>query len=70
MSKDAPGMRGHRSRNETGRLRQKRGDTDVGTVEDKYDVDFGVRSDMRLDTLLQKRGVNSLSELLEQEGKK
>jgi hypothetical protein len=29
MAKDAPGMRGYRSRNEDGELRQKRGDTHV-----------------------------------------
>ena len=66
MSKDAPGMRGIRSRNaESGRLRRKRSDTNVGTVEEQYGTDFGVRSDMHLGTLLKKEGVDSLSELLE-----
>lgn len=64
MAKDATGMRGDRSRNETGRLRQKRGDTHVGTIEDIYNVDFGVRSDMHLDTLLQQNGAQSLNDLL------
>jgi len=40
MPKDAPGMRGYRSRNEDGELRQKRGDTHVGTIE-KKDVTEG-----------------------------
>jgi hypothetical protein len=31
MAKDAPGMRGYRSRNEDGELRQKRGDTHIST---------------------------------------
>lgn len=30
MANDTPGMRGIRSRNEDGQLRQKRGDTHVG----------------------------------------
>ena len=68
MAKDAPGMRGTRSRNPaSGRLRRKRGDTDVGTIEEQYGMDFGVRSDMNLGTLLKQRGAESLSELLEPE---
>lgn len=61
---DAPGMRGYRSRDEDGELREKRGDTHVGTIEKEYDTDFGVRSDMRLDTLLEREDVDSLKELL------
>lgn len=45
-------------------FRRKRGDTKVGTIEATYGVDFGVRSDMRLDTLLARSGAGSLSELL------
>lgn len=61
---DAPGMKGTRSRNESGPLRAKRGDTHVETVETHYGVDFGVRGDMHLDTLLEKKGVASLNDLL------
>lgn len=61
---DAPGMRGDRSRNDDGRLRQKRGDTHMGTIEDKYGRDFGVRSDMHLSTFLQQNNVNSLNDLI------
>lgn len=64
MADDAPGMRGERSRNANGQLRQKRGDTHVGTIEQQYDVDFGVRSDMHLDTLLKRGGADSLDDLL------
>jgi len=64
MPKDAPGMKGYRSRNEDGELRRKRGDTHVGTVEEQYSRDFGVRSDMHLDTLLDRTGASSLSDLL------
>lgn len=64
LKNDAPGMKGPRSRNHNGELREKRGDTHVGTIEKKYGKDFGVRSDMHLDTLLKKEGANSLSKLI------
>ncbi len=67
MGEDAPGMKGYRSRNEDGRLRQKRGDTHVGTVEEQYGRDFGVRSDMHLETLLKEKGVASLNDLINNE---
>lgn len=65
MTKDAPGMRGIRSRNQNGPLRQKRGDTHVGTIEKMYGLDLGARSDIHLHTLLQREGVQSLHELIE-----
>lgn len=52
MSKSPSGMNGDRSRDQDGELRRKRGDTHLGTVEEQYGLDFGVRSDMRLDSLL------------------
>lgn len=61
---DAPGMRGNRSRNERGPLRQKRNDTLVKTIEKEYDVDFNVRGDMKLGTLLKKTGEASLNDLM------
>lgn len=64
MSKDAPGMRGIRPRNQHGRLRGKRGDTFVETIEQQYGLDFNVRSDMHLDTLLKREGVASLNDLI------
>lgn len=67
MTKDAEGMRGIRSRNEDGELRRKRGDTHVGTIEDIYGVDLGARSDMHLDTLLDREKVDSLSDLLKKD---
>ena len=71
MAKDAPGMRGYRSRNEGGQLRDKRDDTRVGTVEKQYDRDFDVRSDMELGTLLEKTGMKSLNDLIHSDvGKK
>lgn len=64
MAKDAPGMRGIRSRNPSGPLREKRGDTYVRTIEKQYGVDFRVRGDMHLDTLLEQKGVASLNDLM------
>jgi len=64
-SNDAPGMRGDRSRNVgNGQLRQKRRDTHVATIEETYDVDFGVRGDMHLGTLLERTGAASLNDLI------
>jgi hypothetical protein len=67
MAKDAPGMRGTRSRNRDGRLREKRGDTYVGTIERQYGKEFMVRSDMHQDTLLKRLGKSSLNDLVHDE---
>lgn len=64
MAKDAPGMKGYRSRNENGHLRQKREDTHVGTIEKQYDRNFSVKSNMHLGTLLKREGKDSLSDML------
>jgi hypothetical protein len=64
MAQDAPGMRGDRSRNKSGPLREKRGDTHIGTIESKYDVDLKVRSDMHLDTYLEQKKIDSLNDLI------
>ena len=55
-----------RCRNEDGSIRRKRGDTLVGTLREEYGDSFasGMRSDMRLDTLLERTGSTSLSEYL------
>lgn len=45
-------------------IRKKRGDTLVKTIEKKYGVDLGYRSDAQLHTVLKKSGVPSLSKLL------
>lgn len=63
-SNDAPGMRGCRSRNQGGQLRDKRDDTHAGTIERQYGRDFGVRSDMHLDQLLKLKRKNSLNNLI------
>lgn len=64
MAKDADGMKGSRSRNQDGELREKRGDTHMGTIEKQYGRDFNVRSDMHLDTYLEQNNIASLNDLL------
>lgn len=56
----------NRCRDENGEIRQKRGDTLVGTLRKTYGPDFasGARSDMQLSTLLKKTGASSLSQLV------
>ena len=55
-----------RCRNENGQIRDKRDDTQVGTLRKTYGPDFapGVRSDMHLGTLLARKNAPSLSALL------
>jgi hypothetical protein len=57
-------MHTDRTRDNDGELRQKRGDTRVETIEQEYGVDFGVRGDMRLDTLRERTGLTSIEDLL------
>ncbi|MCW3111053.1 MAG: hypothetical protein JWQ09_5559 [Segetibacter sp.] len=66
MSKknDAPGMKGDRSRNDNGRLRDKRNDTHMGTIEKQYSRDFGVRSDKELGNYLNENNIASLNDLI------
>ena len=63
-------MHTDRTRDDDGELRRKRGDTLVGNLEREYGVDFGVRSDMRLDTLGEQTGLNSIDELVRQARRK
>lgn len=71
MTKDAPAMRGIRARNRGGLQRDKRDDMHMGTIEKKSGRDFGVRSDMQLDTYLEQQGVASLNDLIQSDlGKK
>jgi hypothetical protein len=60
-----------RCRDADGEIRRKRGDTLVGTLRDDYGPNFapGVRSDMRLDTLLNRTGAASLSDFLRNQNK-
>lgn len=47
-----------------GQFRQKRSDTKIGTIEKKYGVDLGARSDMKLGNYLKKEGLPSMSKAL------
>lgn len=60
-----------RCRDADGEIRRKRGDTLVGTLREEYGPNFapGVRSDMRLDTLLERTGATSLTEFLRDRNK-
>ncbi len=60
-----PGLDG-RHRDADGRISQKHGNTQVGTLRDAYGEDFaaGCRSDMKLSTLLDRTGELSLSQYL------
>lgn len=62
--KDAPGMRGYRTRNEDGRLRDKRDDTHMGIIEKLYGKKFNVRGNMRLGNYLKKYKMKSLKNLI------
>lgn len=64
MAKDAPGMRGYRSRNQNGLLRDKRDDTHIGTIEKKYGVNLKARSNMHLGTYLETHNIKSLNDLI------
>ncbi len=61
---DAAGMRGYRSRNLDGELRDKRDDAHIGTIEEQYGIDLRVRSDMHLGTYLKEHKIKSLNDLI------
>lgn len=48
----------------TKQIRQKRADTKIGTIEKKYGVDLGARSDMKLGNYLKREGLPSMSKAL------
>jgi hypothetical protein len=60
-----PGL-DNRHRDQDGEIRRKNGNTRVDTLRETYGDDFarGHRGDMHLDTLLEREGAESLSELL------
>ena len=64
MAKDAPGMKGYRSRNKDGPLRKKRSDTHIGTIEKLYDVNLDARLDMHLGKYLEQHQIKSLNDLI------
>jgi hypothetical protein len=67
MSHKQPGLDG-RHRDADGRISEKHGNTQVGTLRQTYGDNFasGIRSDAKLSTVLDRAGTNSLSEYLKQ----
>jgi hypothetical protein len=65
MGKKPPGLDG-RHRDADGRISEKHGNTQVGTLRETYGDNFakGTRSDAKLSTVLDKAGANSLSDYL------
>ena len=55
-----------RHRDADGRISQKHGNTLVGTLRETYGENFapGVRADAKLSTILEREGIDSLSQLL------
>jgi hypothetical protein len=66
MPKKCPPGLDDRCRDNDGEIRRKNGATHVGTLREAYGDGFapGVRSDMKLDTLLKRTGARSLTELV------
>jgi len=64
MAKDAEGMKGYRTRNKDGELRDKRDDTHMGTIEKQYGKNFRVRDDMHLGNFLREHKIKSLNDLI------
>jgi len=56
----------NRQRDANGEIRRKRGDTLVGTLRETYGDDFakGIRSDAKLETVLERENADSLSQLV------
>ena len=72
MKKAKPAQPGldNRYRDQDGRIRAKNGATKLSTLRNTYGDDFAAeyRSDMKLDTLLDRTGADSLSDLLKKQG--
>lgn len=70
MAKDAPKMKGLRSRDRTsGKLRKKRADTKVATLQKKYHRRFAGHAGWQLGTLLRAWRKGSLKKTLRKKGK-
>ncbi len=53
-----------RSRTSKGTFRPIRGDTKVSTIEKRYNINLGVRSDAQIGNLLRRKGYPSLSRMI------
>ena len=65
MAHKQPGL-DDRHRDNNGRISEKHGNTQVGTLRETYGENFakGTRSDAHLETVLKNSGASSLSEYL------
>jgi len=57
-------MKDLRTKNKDGQFATKRFDTKISTIEKKYEINLGVRGDMKLGNYLKKKGYPSLSKML------
>lgn len=57
-------MKNSRTQNKDGQFATKRFDTKISTIEKTYNVDLGVRGDMKLGNYLKEKGYPSLSKML------
>ncbi len=53
-----------RTKNSNGKFVAKRFDTKISTIEKQYNVELGVRGDMKLGNYLKEKGYPSLSKML------
>ena len=58
-------MRATRTKNQKGQFITKRFDTKISTIEKKYNVELGVRGNMKLGNYLKRKGYPSLSKMLQ-----
>jgi hypothetical protein len=57
-------MKDSRSKSEDVKLSAMRFDTKISTIEKKYNIDLGMRRDMKLGHYLKRKGYPSLSKML------
>lgn len=68
LDTNAENLPGHAARNQGGQLRRIRNDTQMGTLEERYRVDFGVRRDMEWGSFKEQVGVTSVKEAIKKFG--
>lgn len=64
LDTNAENMLGHDARTKGGQLRRIRSDTKMETLEERYNVDFGIRDDMEWGIYKDITGVDSVKKAL------
>jgi hypothetical protein len=59
-------MKKTRTKTKDGKFVTKRYDTKIKTIEKKYNIDLGVRGDMKLGNYLKNQGYPSLAQMLKE----